>query len=571
MNSNKNHNQKKKNPKSVILALIVNTLLIGALVGCTTTNKDATPTTTVSGIAPTSLQVEYSTEDMDATWNPENATTITMNNKASTVDGAGAKVISGTNVIQITKAGTYVLTGVLTNGQIIVEASVDDLVHIVLKNASITCTSGAALSVVSCDKTIITLEKNTTNSVTGGEATSTDTTVDVEDAAIYSKKDLTVNGSGTLNVNGTLGNGIETKDDLVVTGGIININAANDALRGRDSIAINGGTFTLNTKGDGLQSNNDINLEKGWISIDGGTFHITADDAGLKAESLLQVTKGNLTITSDFDSLHSNTNMNITGGILQLTAGDDALHSDTLMNITGGTINISTCYEGLESTEININGGEINLNAEDDGLNAAGGNDGSSQSSGAPQQDNFAADEDCNINISGGTLSINAGGDGIDSNGSIHFSGGTVTVSGPTSDRDAPMDYNGSCLVTGGTLAIAGSSGMAQSPSDTSSQDSVTIFFNSTISAGTSISVLDSSGNKVITFAPAKAFSSIVLSSPKFVDGETYTIYSGATKLTTVTLDDTVNAISSDGSAVQSHGNQPGSQPDGSNSATPQN
>ncbi len=557
MNSNMNQNQKRNILKSIILGLIIPALLVITLVGCSTAKQDETAATAASGVSPTSLQVDYSAEDMDATWDPNNATTITLNNKTSTVEGAGAKVITGTNAIQITKAGTYVLTGVLTEGQIIVEAGVDDLVHIVLNNASITCSDGAALSVVSCDKTIITLEKDTTNSVTGGEATTTDTSVDVEDAAIYSKKDLTLNGTGTLNVNGTLGNGIETKDDLVVTGGIININAANDALRGRDSIAINGGTFTLNTKGDGLQSNNDVDLEKGWISIDGGTFHITADDAGLKAESLLQITNGNLTITSDFDSLHSNANMNITGGSLQLTAGDDAMHSDTLLNITGGIINISTCYEGLESTEINISGGEITLIAMDDGLNAAGGNDGSSQSSGAPQQDNFAADEDCIINISGGTLSINADGDGIDSNGSITFSGGTVTVSGPTSDRDAPMDYNGSCQITGGTQAIAGSSGMAQSPSDTSSQDSVTVYFQSTMSAGTSISMLDSNGNKVITFSPTKAFSSIVLSSPKLEDGETYTIYAGTTKLTTVTLNNTVNAISSDGSAVQSRRNQP--------------
>lgn len=552
---------KKMPVRKAFIGFLLVALLVASLSACSAREASNDSTATVAGVAATSLKVEYSTEDMDASWNEATATSIVLSDSGSLVDGAGAQVISGTNVIQITKAGTYVVSGEITDGQIIVEADVEDLVRIVLNQASISCSDGPGISIVSCDKTIITLADGSANSVSGGEASSTDATDDALDAAIYSEADLTINGTGSLNVNGNLGNGITSKDDLVITGGILNVTAANDALRGRDSIAINGGTFTLTAQGDGLHSNNDIDADKGWISIDGGTFNITAADAGLKAESLLQVTDGKLTVESAYDCLHSNTNMNISGGTLQLNAGDDALHSDTLMNISGGTISVTACYEGVESNEINISGGKLTITAEDDGFNAAGGNDGSSQTTGAPQQDNFAADEDCIITISGGTVTINSGGDGIDSNGSLAFSGGTVYVSGPTSDRDAPMDYNGTCLVTGGTLAIAGSAGMAQSPSDTSSQDSITVFFNSTMSAGTIISVLDSQGNKVIAYAPEKAFASIVLSSPDFVKGETYTIYEGSTKLTTVTLENTVNAISSDGSAVQSGGNQPRTQP----------
>jgi hypothetical protein len=562
--------------KAIATGIFLSAVLTVTMAGCTTTSGTETDdgTATVDGVAATSLNVQYSTEDMDASWDAAKATTITLSDSESTVDGSGANVISGTNAIQITKAGTYVVSGNLPDGQIIVEAGGDDLVRIVLDNASITYKDGAAISVVECDKTIITLAESSSNSVSGGIEDAADSSSIVEDAAIYSEKDLTINGSGGLKVEGTLGNGIETKDDLVITGGSITVNAANDALRGRDSIAINSGTFILTAGGDGLQANNDVDKDQGWISIDGGIFKINVSDAGLKAESLLQVTAGKLTIDSDYDSLHSNTNMNVTGGTISVSAGDDALHSDTLLNISGGTIKISTCYEGLESTEINVSGGKINILAEDDGLNAAGGNDGSSQASGAPQQDNFAADESCIINISGGVLNVNSGGDGLDSNGSITISDGTVNVSGPTSDRDAPMDYNGTCIVTGGTLAIAGSAGMAQSPSDTSSQDSITVFFNGTMSAGTKITVVDASGNKVLSYTPEKAFASIVLSSPDLAEGETYTIYSGSTKLTSVTLDSTVNAISSDGSAVQSNSGQPGQpglQPDGNSGATPQN
>lgn len=551
----------KVSVKHVFLSFLLIAMLVASLSACSTSDGFSDTAESVDGVAATSLQVEYSEEDMDDSWNASTATSIALSNTASKVDGSGAKVISGTNAIQITQAGTYVISGEIADGQIIVEADKKDLVRIVLNQASISCSDGPAIAVVTCDKVIITLAEGTINTITGGEASTSATTADVQDAAVYSEKDLTINGAGTLNVNDKLGNGIATKDDLVITGGIINVTAANDALRGRDSIAINGGTFTLTAQGDGLHSNNDVDAEKGWISIDGGTFNITAEDAGLKAESLLQVTDGSLNITSTFDSLHSNTNINITGGTFQLSAGDDALHSDTLMNISGGTLNVITCYEGVESTEINISGGKLNIIAEDDGFNAAGGNDGSSQATGAPQQDIFAVDEDCIIVFSGGTVIINSGGDGIDSNGSLVFSGSTVYVSGPTSDRDGPMDYNGSCQVTGGTLAIAGSAGMAQSPSDTSSQDSITVYFNDTMSAGTSISVVDAVGNILLSYTPDKAFASIVLSSPYFLDGETYTLYAGSTKLTSVMLDNAVNAISSDGSAVQSGGNQPRTQP----------
>lgn len=547
----------KVSVKNAFLSFLLVAMLVASLSSCSTSDSTSEPAESVDGIAATSLQVEYSEEDMDDNWNAATATSIILSNTESKVNGSGANVISGTNTIQITQAGSYIISGEIADGQIVVEADKEDLVRIILNQASITCSDGAAIAVVTCDKVIFTLAEGTINNITGGEASSSETATVVQDAAIYSEKDLTINGAGKLNVNGKLGNGIATKDDLVITGGIINVTATNDALRGRDSIAINGGTFTLTAQGDALHSNNDVNTGKGWISIDGGTYNITAEDAGLKAESLLQVNNGNLIITSAYDSLHSNTNMNITGGTFQLTAGDDAMHSDALLNVSGGTINVITCYEGVESTEISISGGKLTIIAEDDGFNAAGGNDGSAQATGAPQQDNFAVNEDCIITFSGGTVIINSGGDGIDSNGSLAFSGGTVYVSGPTSDRDGPMDYNGTCQVTGGTLAIAGSAGMAQSPSETSSQNSITVFFDGSMTAGTSISVIDSQGNKVLSYAPDKAFTSIVLSSPDFIEGGNYTIYADSSILTNVTLYNTVNAISSDGSAVQSGGSHP--------------
>ena len=537
------------------------------LTGCSSASSDAQTIAT----APTSLDVSYSTEDLDASWNPSLATYVTLKDGGSTIDGTGVTIKSSTDTIIISQPGTYVLTGSLKSGQIIVDAGKADLVHLILAQVDISCADGPAILVKMCDKTVVTLEKGTDNIVSGGEKAMTNDsdTNDALDAAIYSLKDLTVNGTGSLEVSSDKGNGIKTKDDLVITDGIITVKAANDALRGRDSVAIQNGTFTLTAGDDAIQSNNDEDLSKGWISIDGGTYAINATQDGLKAETLLQVNKGNLDIQSGEDALHSNTNMLVADGKINIDAGDDGLHADSLLNVTGGTIEISNSYEGLESLVLNISGGTINLKAEDDGLNGAGGNDGSSQSQDSPQQDSFAAVEGCIIDISGGTLTINAGGDGIDSNGDLAFSGGTVYVTGPTNDGNGPMDYNGTCKVTGGTLAIAGSAGMAQSPSDSSTQRSITVFFQKTLAAGTKISVKDSDGNTILSFAPVKEFESIVLSSKQLKKGETYTIYSGSTKCTDVTLSSIVTSISSDGSPASASGTGQGNPP-GQNSHTSQ-
>lgn len=112
---------------------------------------------------------------------------------------------------------------------------------------------------------------------------------DEPDAAVFCKDDLTINGGGTLIVNGRYRNGIASKDNLVVTGGDIRITAAHDALRGRDSLAVSSGTFTIDAGADGVKSNNDEDTEKGWISLDGGVFAITAGNDGIQAETVLQI------------------------------------------------------------------------------------------------------------------------------------------------------------------------------------------------------------------------------------------------------------------------------------------
>nr|WP_278336509.1 carbohydrate-binding domain-containing protein [Clostridium disporicum] len=247
-----------------------------------------------------------------------------------------------------------------------------------------------------------------------------------------------------------------------------------------------------------------------------------------------------------------------------LASGDDGIHSDTLLDINGGNIDISKSYEGIESSTININDGNIRLVASDDGLNAAGGNDGSS-TNGRPGQNGFSSSTGV-INITGGYLYVDAAGDGVDSNGSIEMSGGTVIVNGPENSGNGALDYDTTFNITGGTFIAAGSSGMAQSPSSSSTQASINIFTNGI--ANTLVNVTDEPGNEIITFAPSKTFSSIIISTPELQTGNTYTVstggnysledidglyengnYSGGSKLTNFTLSSSVMSVTSSGAS----------------------
>lgn len=606
----------------LVAVLVAVTGFTGCSSGTGTATSAAGANETATNFA--AIAVEYSSEDLDSAWDPATATTINLQGSSVEVAGSGAAFAGGK--LTITAAGAYVFSGTLNDGQIVVDANKDDLVRLVLNGASINCSDGAAIYAKQAKKTILTLAEGSSNTVQDGTAYTLAGGEDDPDAAIFSQDNLTINGPGSLTVTGQFKHGIATKDDLVITDGNISVTAAGDGLRGRDSIAVNGGAITVKAGGDGLQANNDEAADKGWISLDGGIFNITAGEDGIQAKTLLQVTDGKVTlmtgggsanastdannnprtewgiretqaadasaaedtvsakglkagagilisggittIDSSDDAVHSNGEILIKAGELAISSGDDGLHADSALTVDGGAIYISQSYEGLESAAITINGGTVRLTAKDDGLNAAGGNDGSSLG-GRPGENSFNSGNSYFIRITGGYISIDAGGDGIDANGALYFNGGTVLVSGPTNNGNGPMDYDGTCEVTGGTLAIAGSSGMAQAPGESSSQNSITVYYRETQAAGTLAALVDESGKTILAFAPAKAYQSIVFSTPELEQGKTYTLISGGTcsgqltdglysggacsggaELTNITISGTVTRIADDGSAV---------------------
>lgn len=255
---------------------------------------------------------------------------------------------------------------------------------------------------------------------------------------------------------------------------------------------------------------------------------------------LIVITGGaQINIDSTDDAIHANSgNILVESGDLTLNTYDDGITADLLVEITGGSIDVESCYEGIEGAYVRIGGGTISVTASDDAINAA------------------SDDESINeyIVIDGGTITVDASGDGLDSNGSILITGGTVTVYGPTSNGDGALDAETGIIVQGGTLVALGSLGMVETPSTNSSQYILSYAQNSAIQAGETLCVKDSSGNVILTFEAQKSCQSVIVSTPDFQNGATYTISNKSGDLATFTISSIITSVGSS----QSGGMQPG-------------
>ena len=196
------------------------------------------------------------------------------------------------------------------------------------------------------------------------------------------------------------------------------------------------------------------------------------------------------------------------------------------MVINSGNINIEKAGEGLEGVTIDINGGNIDIVATDDGINARGLIDDSATDAEkeAYGEENQA---DTYLRITGGVVNVNASADGIDSNGQVYIDGGTVIVSGATSGPDVALDYNGKAVITGGTFVSTGMQEMAQTFDSSSTQNFITVYYDSAVAAGSEIKVTDKDGNTVLSYNVDKEFTFAVISSDKLSTGETYTVTAG--------------------------------------------
>lgn len=503
--------------------------------------------------------------DLDASYGTPTAQ-ISLNGDTAEVDGVGA--VFADKKISITSGGVYVISGKLSNGQVYVNTK--EKVQLVLNGAEISCSYSSPVYIEDSENAVITVCENTVNTLSDStEYNYASAEINEPDAVIYSSDDLILNGTGTLDITANYNEGITSKNDLRISGVTLDITSVGNAIKGKDSLALRDVTANITSKADGIKSSNSELEDKGFIVIESGTYNIVSAEDAIQAETDFLIRNGEVNITtgdgatesqsggdmfhggfgnhendnetetisqkgiksgrnlvieggtvsasSSDDAIHSNYIVKIDGGTLNLAATDDGIHADSQVDIDSGDINITQSYEGIEAETININDGNIHVTSTDDGFNASDGSGGNT----------MQASPNCTFNINGGCTYVNAGGDGLDSNGQLNVNGGTAIVDGPVNDGNGALDTGTSITVSGGTLIASGSSGMAEIPDDNSSQSTLAIFFGTQQNAGTIVCVKNENDESIVTFAPSKTYSSIIVSTPDIRQGDTYSVYYG--------------------------------------------
>lgn len=543
--------------------------MVSMLVGC----SQATESSSVSTPSEPSTDTEMFTErDRRADYDADKAMRIDLNTASSPV--------------MITEEGVYLLSGSLT-GQVIVDAPDTAKVQIVLDNATLTNPTSAALEIRQADKVFVTLAENSQNTLENGGTFAEDKV----DGALFSKTDLTLNGTGNLTVTSPSGHGIVGKDDLVIAGGAYIINCASHGLDANDSIRIADASLTVSAGKDGLHAENNDDAQKGFMYLESGNFTLTAEGDGISAAHTLTVVDGNFTVTAGGGSengtktasdnyggfmgggmmpggmpggmmppgggggrprtasavgtteestsmkgLKSGADLKIGGGAFTIDSADDAIHANASLTITGGRFDIASGDDGIHAEDtLSISAGTIAVSESYEGLEAL------------------------HVQVSGGTVSLTATDDGINAAGGVDNSGmgggnGSIVISGGDISINASgdgIDANGSLEITGGYTVVCGPT---VGDTATLDYDSTAVISGGTFigtgasgmaqtfsggsqgvialqvgqqTAGTLIRITDSSGRELIRHEPELNFAVVILSSPDMVSGEEYTVTVG--------------------------------------------
>lgn len=297
-----------------------------------------------SGLIASELELEsyediFTERDVTQVADLNTAIYVELSDEEISIDGRGATAEG--NTVTFTDEGVYVLSGNLSDGQLIVDAAKEEKIQLVLQGVSVTNDTSAALYVKQADKVFVTTGAGTDNSfVTTGEFVDIDE--NTIDGAVFAKDDIVFNGEGSLNIVCNTDHGIVGKDDIKITGGNITVDAGGDGVQAKDGIYIAEGTVSVLRSYEGLEAQD--------IYIWDGDITVIAGDDGLNGAG------GN-----DSSGLTS-------------FGGSNPFEADLSCNVAimGGKVNISADGDGLDSNgNLVINGGEVYVNGPTNGGNGA--------------------------------------------------------------------------------------------------------------------------------------------------------------------------------------------------------
>ena len=546
--------------RTVFILSLISAIL---LTGCgknepMTTGANNTPTEPIN-IAAMDVSELFSDRDFEKEYNAADCVTIALQN--TTASGSGVS-IDGSKVT-IVKEGTYLLSGSLMDGMIVVDTDKESKVQLILDGADIHSQASAPIYIKQADKVFITLADGSSNSLSCGESF---TAIDENniDAAIFSKDDLTLNGTGSLTVSSPAGHGIVSKDDLRITGGSYTVTCAGHGFAGNDAVSIADGSFVIQCGKDGIHSENDEDSTLGAVYIGSGTYRITSDGDGISAGAAMQLSGGDFTLLCgggsengeehnddmfgggmgmppgsmggrgfgemSTDATESDTTvsakafksagaMTVTGGSYHISSADDAFHSNNNLTVTNGTFQIATGDDGFHADEaLAVTGGSITITESYEGL------------------------EGLSITVSGGDITLKASDDGFNAAGGndesgfggmggrpgghggfggdrfgsssesyIDISGGNIFVD---ADGDG-IDSNGNLSFSGGYTIVEGPTNGGNGPLDYGGKGSLsggTILITGSSGMAQSLSSSGSQGVFAITVGNCSAGTEVTIS-----------------------------------------------------------
>ena len=475
-----------------------------------TLDEDDTDTSNISKFE---IDPDYTADELDYDYDEAEVVAITLNGDNISCKSSDVNIDGSTITIQ--KAGTYLLSGTLTDGNIIVDSDDKENVRLIFNGVEISNSTTTPLYIKNAEKTIVTLVDGTENTLSDGENYILDDESNNDpNGTIFSKDDLVINGLGSLTINANYNHGIQSKNLLKIISGNIDIISNGDSIIGKDGVIVKEAVINIESQEDGIKATK-VEENKGYIYLDNPEITIKAKKDGIQAVTCLYVKdgkynietgetnensqsnsdtstdysrkgmkagvditieNGEYTIDSEDDGIHSNNSITVNAGTVNIASKDDGVHADTELTINNGDIKVSESDEGLEAKYITINDGNIDITTSDDGINASSGSSTTLDSGNAPEVGNrpeMPANENGEVDTNAGnrsempanensenTLGNNSrmmpgGGQGgfNESDGSeLVINGGIVHVN---AGGDG-IDSNGTITINGGEIYVDG-------------------------------------------------------------------------------------------------------------------